>query len=722
MGTVSRTQRMVSDADSSSESTVAGVQPLSEVPALFQQAITLHRQNRLPEAEALYRQVLAAEPNHSGALHFLGVIFLVQEKHREAREFIERALSFCDTNPVYFNNYGAVLKLIGHLHEAKSAFGKAIALNSGYADAWSNYGHILFLLGEDSSSVEQALNKALTIVPDHPNALSHLAELRNRQGRHLESADALKEILRHRHDDVRLLSRIAECFVAALDYSEAAKFFSKALHLQPDNADISHRLGICYGECGEVQLVKTHFRSASTIKGTKTPWRWKHLWYCPVYFDQPQQIEEYWQLLDHDLDEAIAEDTVYDWKTLVYEGFTSSFHLPHHNKCCRDIKEKFTRLFEKSFPFERPELKFSLRKNGKIRIGFLVTPGHEGGFLRYTSEIIKRLNPKRFEVVIFYNETSRGGFNAVPEQGHITHVPFNWNFEETVAKIKETECDIMYFWKVGADVWNFFLPMCRLAPIQFTSWGTHGTCGVRHVDYSLSYRLAEIENAQEHYTEKLFLIDEAPAFQPRMQLPHSFTREELGLPSQGAVYYCPHRLSKYHPDYDFYLKGILEQDTTGHILILLGEGNAIANKFKERMRKNLGNSLFKRMIFIPKQHPQRYNQLMAAVTTLLDSHVYSGGITAYDSLAYGVPCVTQTGPLLVQRYPLSSYLAMGIDDAPIATNREEYIQAAVRVGTDHDYRKYLSEQIIERGDLVFERPNVVHEFELFFEKTISQMT
>ncbi|MCL2624196.1 MAG: hypothetical protein FWD31_11080 [Planctomycetaceae bacterium] len=94
----------------------------------------------------------------------------------------------------------------------------------------------------------------------------------------------------------------------------------------------------------------------------------------------------------------------------------------------------------------------------------------------------------------------------------------------------------------------------------------------------------------------------------------------------------------------------MENDPDGHVLLLLGDTSPQTEKFKERMRHNIGNTLIKRMIFIPHQPPRRYNQLMAAATMILDSHVYSGGITAYDSMAYGVPSVTRVGPLLVQRY------------------------------------------------------------------------
>ncbi len=48
--------------------------------AKFAQAMTLHRQGNLADAERLYREVLQQQPNHFGALHRLGVIAL-QTRH-----------------------------------------------------------------------------------------------------------------------------------------------------------------------------------------------------------------------------------------------------------------------------------------------------------------------------------------------------------------------------------------------------------------------------------------------------------------------------------------------------------------------------------------------------------------------------------------------------------------------------------------------------------------
>ena len=56
-------------------------------------AIEHHRAGRLREAESIYRQVLAAEPNHPDALHFLGVLAHQAGQFQTAAELIEHAIA-----------------------------------------------------------------------------------------------------------------------------------------------------------------------------------------------------------------------------------------------------------------------------------------------------------------------------------------------------------------------------------------------------------------------------------------------------------------------------------------------------------------------------------------------------------------------------------------------------------------------------------------------------
>jgi len=290
---------------------------------LYQQALTLHRVSRLEEAESIYRQILQAEPNHPGALHFLGMLRLTQGDPSEALQLIERSLHFCNTKAVYYNNYGAVLNEWKQYHEAKTAFENALVLDPNYPDALSNLGLVSEHLGEPGHIAEHHFRSALQLQPNHRDAMRHLVDLLLKNER----------------------------------YEESLPFLERQVTLEPDNAELRHRLGVSFGESGKISDAKREFQKAASLPGGKAVWKWKHLWYCPVFFENESEVEKYWQNLNRDIDAALEEKPVYDWRTLPYDGFTHSFQLPHHDRCCREVLEKFTKLFAPSFPFERPTYK-----------------------------------------------------------------------------------------------------------------------------------------------------------------------------------------------------------------------------------------------------------------------------------------------------------------------------------------------------------------------------
>ena len=54
----------------------------------FQLAVQHHQAGRLPQAEQLYRQILAQEPGHADAMHLLGVIAAQLGRNDAAVELI----------------------------------------------------------------------------------------------------------------------------------------------------------------------------------------------------------------------------------------------------------------------------------------------------------------------------------------------------------------------------------------------------------------------------------------------------------------------------------------------------------------------------------------------------------------------------------------------------------------------------------------------------------
>lgn len=62
-------------------------------------------------AEALYNRILEGEPNHSEALHLLGVVAHQKGEHDRAVKLIGRALSQKSNDARFFNNLGEATEL-----------------------------------------------------------------------------------------------------------------------------------------------------------------------------------------------------------------------------------------------------------------------------------------------------------------------------------------------------------------------------------------------------------------------------------------------------------------------------------------------------------------------------------------------------------------------------------------------------------------------------------
>src|SRR5258708_22057185 len=64
----------------------------SSDPASFEAGLAHHRAGRLPQAEAIYRQILASEPDHVDSLHLLAVASLEACRPHRALELHHRSL------------------------------------------------------------------------------------------------------------------------------------------------------------------------------------------------------------------------------------------------------------------------------------------------------------------------------------------------------------------------------------------------------------------------------------------------------------------------------------------------------------------------------------------------------------------------------------------------------------------------------------------------------
>ncbi len=182
---------------------------------------------------------------------------------------------------------------------------------------------------------------------------------------------------------------------------------------------------------------------------------------------------------------------------------------------------------------------------------------------------------------------------------------------------------------------------------------------------------------------------------------------------------CPHRPGKYHPDFDAIFAGLLDRDPAGTLVLLAGKHERPREILEQRLQRTLGAKLRERMVLLSPLSGKDFARLVSSATAVLDSPAYAGGLTAYDAFAHHVPVVTQEGPLAVQRYTAALYRRMELPDL-ISTTPQEYVDTAVRLGTDESYRRAVTERLRDRSPVLFEDQTAVTAHEQYFESVVKQ--
>jgi tetratricopeptide (TPR) repeat protein len=112
------------------------------------QAMKIHRAGRLAEAEALYRQILAAEPGNARAMQLLGVIAFQSGNLKAGMELIQQAIRLNPNCADFHANLGVLLKEADDHAGAIQATRRAIALDPLVPDYHWNLSMSLLSLGQ----------------------------------------------------------------------------------------------------------------------------------------------------------------------------------------------------------------------------------------------------------------------------------------------------------------------------------------------------------------------------------------------------------------------------------------------------------------------------------------------------------------------------------------------------------------------------------------------
>jgi tetratricopeptide (TPR) repeat protein len=205
------------------------------------QAVALHREGRLDEAEKIYRALLEERPRDADLHHLLGLIASAMGRHSDAVRRIGEAIAIAPKNADFHNNLGNALFALGQLAPAELSFHESIRLDPGVPDYYGNLGRLLQHLrrwGESESAYRKALD--LRAMPEYRAGLGNALLA---QGRAAEAEQVLRQALDERPDSAELLANLAGSLIAQQRLAEAEDVCRLALAANAASPSALHSWG-----------------------------------------------------------------------------------------------------------------------------------------------------------------------------------------------------------------------------------------------------------------------------------------------------------------------------------------------------------------------------------------------------------------------------------------------------------------------------------------------
>lgn len=150
-------------------------QPPSQATSAIDRAVQDHIAGQWRAAQAQYRTILASEPDHAMALHFLGVLRHQQGHEDEGLAFVRKSLALEPQNADWHNALGNMLSAQGQAADAVMAFMSALEADASHVDAWNNLGALLLAQGALEDAIT-ALRNAVELAPSFRQAHQNLGD------------------------------------------------------------------------------------------------------------------------------------------------------------------------------------------------------------------------------------------------------------------------------------------------------------------------------------------------------------------------------------------------------------------------------------------------------------------------------------------------------------------------------------------------------------------
>ena len=643
----------------------------------LEQALALHQQGRLDQAEHHYGLVLAAQPAHPDALHFHGVLLLQTQRLAQGIDSIRRAIAANPRQPSPYMNLGNALVMAGRHAEAVDCYDQALTMFPTYADAFSNRASALLALGRQEEAVASC-DRALALAPRMAQA-------------HCVRGDALRGL--HRHTQAieayqRAMALVPQGYPEALlgrgtslahlkRHEEAEADYRRLLGLVPGHVHALSNLGVVLQEMGRWQAAIEVLRQAIEVQ--------------PDHADAHNNLGVAWQELGH-ADEAAA---CFRQAMALNPADVSAhshllFTLSYDAQCQpQDYVAEARRFGDKLMQGVRPHADWPASRAAgaaarPLRVGLVSgdLKAHPVGF--FLEGVLPRMNPGKVALVAYPTHGLEDELTVRLRPAFAGwHSLAGLDDEAAARRIRDDGIDVLVDLsghtadnRLGVFAW-------KPAPVQVSWLGFLASTGVPGMDYLLADPVSAPMAHADHFTERLWhLPGPANCFTP----PPATARLAIQPPPavhQGHITFGSYQSMVKITD------GMLA--CWAEILGAMPEARlrlqnrqmsqdgarqaALARVLKAGIaagRVDLHGGIASR---------EDYLATHAEVDIVLDTCPYPGITTTCEALWMGVPTVTLAGQTLLSRQGASLLGGVGLGDW-VARDQEAYVRCALAKAAD----------------------------------------
>ena len=644
---------------------------------LFSRAQALHQQGQLAEAARLYREFLAIERRHFGALNLYAIAATQLGQIEDAERALRQAIDIDGSSEVSHYNHGTILRQLGRLEEALASFDRALAINPGSPDSWNNRGIVLKELERPADAVE-SFAQSLALRPDHAETLLNQANTLAALRRPAEAIAAYQRALAIRPDAAVLVS-FGNLLRDLGRNTEALAAYDRALALAPTHPEaLQARYLLLMILARHAEAITAAQRALAA--DANASYMLGHLIHAKAYVADWSERAELEARLHRGLAEKRKVCAPFE---LIALDSTPAEQLAAAQTWMRDLFPPHPRAYRQRVPHQRERLRIGYM-SGEYR-------AHATSFL--IAELIELHDRTQFEIVgisIGIDDGSairrrvEAAFDQFIDAGSLSDA-------EAARVLNEKEIDILVDLNGYSGRARPGILSRRPAPIQVNYLAYAGTSGAPYVDYILADRWVIPPADQAHYSESVVYLpdsyqvnDSHRAIAPRIP-----SRSEAGLPEGAFVFCCFNSTHKITPAMFQVWMDILHE-VEGSVLWLF-ERNPIAagNLRSEAARVGVARD---RLVFAPEVALPEHLARHRLADLFLDTLPYNAHTTASDALWAGLPLLTCAGDTFAGRVAASLLDAIGLADMIVDT-RDAYKSAAIRLAREPEALRQIRERL-----------------------------